>query len=136
MASSSSRTALRSSLKPSSIPSRLRIRSSPVAPLAEIAEFQSTPSSQRSISTRTLQRSCLRHGQPRLRWASASANLQAAQHDSVDTGPEPLSMPEFAQEDIYEIVIIGGGPAGLALACTLREYLLLLSHRYPVSRVC
>jgi ubiquinone biosynthesis monooxygenase Coq6 len=47
------------------------------------------------------------------------------------TAPPPASViPEISVRDSYDIVIIGGGNAGLALACALRKSI----HRFSVIR--
>ena len=38
----------------------------------------------------------------------------------------PSTIPKISMSDTYDIVIIGGGNAGLALACALRQSLLLI----------
>jgi hypothetical protein len=55
------------------------------------------------------------------KYPSLSPSLSRYYTTSNVDGSAEGAIPEIAQEDSYDIVIIGGGNAGLALACALRE---------------
>jgi ubiquinone biosynthesis monooxygenase Coq6 len=42
-------------------------------------------------------------------------------YHSTQPVPPPAPIPEISPEQTYDIVIIGGGPAGLALATAMGE---------------
>ena len=51
---------------------------------------------------------------------------------SHSTAAPPLSViPEIPKGDSYDIVVIGGGNAGLALACALRKWSFLTGQAVP-----
>lgn len=58
------------------------------------------------------------------------AQVQVRQHSHA--APAPVVAPPVSPENTYDIVIIGGGPAGLALANALGE-LLISPHELTVS---
>lgn len=84
------------------------------------------------ISRRALSQSVLRprfeQGIPHRAWRRVPGEGRGRGYSTVVNEAAVTQMPEISKEDTYDIVIIGAGNAGLALACTLCK-LLLSTHR-------
>lgn len=69
---------------------------------------------------RTVLRPGIGHAAQHRPWRRAPDEATARRHSTVvNESLEPPVVPEISREDTYDIVIIGAGNAGLALACTL-----------------
>lgn len=75
----------------------------------------STPPTGLLRTTPTRQRLAQRHS------ASSSLQRSYATHTTPSSAESSSSIPIISAEDTYDIVIIGGANAGLALACALRK---------------
>lgn len=65
----------------------------------------------------------------RLAAASSIPSLNPARFHSTQPVSPPTSIPTVSAEDTYDIVIIGGGPAGLALATAMVSHTALQDAR-------
>ncbi|KAL7418473.1 putative ubiquinone biosynthesis monooxygenase [Cryptotrichosporon argae] len=99
-------------MKPSSLPARFTSRSRPrtAAALAPCAVYIA-PAPRRPVLALPLPPST----------SSCSIPRHARAHSHAAPAPAPEPMPEISMEDMYDITIVGAGPAGLALACGIQQ---------------